>query len=168
MAIVPRAKGEEDKIMSGLHKLSDEDPVFRVRMNAETRQMVISGLGEQEISVLRSKLKSKFNVDSTIEAPRVPYREAIRKKVKVQGKHKKQSGGSGQYGVVQMRFEPAPDGVEYEFVNAIVGGVVPREFIPAVEKGLKEALIRGVLAGYPMVGIKATLYDGKYHPVDSK
>jgi len=168
MAIVPRTKGEEDKIMSGLHKLSDEDPVFRVRMNAETRQMVISGLGEQEISVLRSKLKSKFNVDSTIEAPRVPYREAIRKKVKVQGKHKKQSGGHGQYGDVWIEFEPTEtDSQDLVFEEKVFGGSVPKNFFPAVEKGLQDSVGRGVLAGFPVVNLKATLVDGSYHDVDS-
>ena len=168
MAIVPRTKGEEDKIMSGLHKLSDEDPVFRVRMNAETRQMVISGLGEQEISVLRSKLKSKFNVDSTIEAPRVPYREAIRRKVKVQGKHKKQSGGHGQYGDVWIEFEPTEtDSQDLVFEEKVFGGSVPKNFFPAVEKGLQDSVGRGVLAGFPVVNLKATLVDGSYHDVDS-
>jgi len=168
MAIVPRAKGEDDKIMAGLHKLSDEDPVFRVALNAETHQMVISGLGEQEISVLRSKLKSKFNVDSTIEAPRVPYREAIRKKVKVQGKHKKQSGGHGQYGDVWIEFEPTEtDSQELVFEEKVFGGSVPRNFFPAVEKGLQDSVSRGVLAGFPVVNLKATLVDGSYHDVDS-
>ena len=166
MAIVPRAKGEEDKIMAGLHKLSDEDPVFRVTLNAETRQMVISGLGEQEISVLRSKLKSKFNVDSTIEAPRVPYREAIRKKVKVQGKHKKQSGGHGQYGDVWIEFEPT-ESETLVFEEKVFGGSVPRNFFPAVEKGLQDSVGRGTLAGFPVVNLKATLVDGSYHDVDS-
>jgi len=168
MAIVPRAKGEEDKIMAGLHKLADEDPVFRVVMNAETRQMVISGLGEQEISVLRSKLKSKFNVDSTIEAPRVPYREAIRKKVKVQGKHKKQSGGHGQYGDVWIEFEPTEtDSKDLVFEDKVFGGSVPKNFFPAVEKGLQDSVSHGVLAGFPVVNLKATLVDGSYHDVDS-
>jgi len=166
MAIVPRVKGEEDKIMAGLHKLADEDPVFVVTNNAETHQMVISGLGEQEISVLRSKLKTKFNVDSTIEAPRVPYREAIRKKVKVQGKHKKQSGGHGQYGDVWIEFEPAEsEGLIFE--EKVFGGAVPKNFFPAVEKGLQEAVNKGVLAGFPVVNLKATLVDGSYHDVDS-
>jgi len=168
MAIVPRAKGEEDKIMAGLHKLADEDPVFRVALNAETHQMVISGLGEQEIAVLRSKLKSKFNVDSTIEAPRVPYREAIRKKVKVQGKHKKQSGGHGQYGDVWIEFEPTEtDSQSLVFEEKVFGGSVPRNFFPAVEKGLQDSIGHGVLAGFPVVNLKATLVDGSYHDVDS-
>lgn len=166
MGIVPKIKGDEDKIMSGLHKLSDEDPVFTVINDAETRQMVISGLGEQEINVLRSKLKSKFNVDAELETPRVPYREAIRKKVKVQGKHKKQSGGHGQYGDVWIEFEPV-DSQTLVFEENIFGGSVPRNFFPAVEKGLQEAVVRGVLAGFPVVNLKATLVDGSYHDVDS-
>ena len=108
------------------------------------------------------------NREAQLADPRIPYRETIRAMAEAEGKHKKQTGGSGQFGVVQMRFEPADEGVDFEFVNAIVGGVVPKEYIPAVEKGLREAMVHGVLAGYPMVGIKATLYDGKYHPVDSK
>jgi len=166
MGIVPKVKGEEDKIMAGLNKLSDEDPVFTVINDAETRQMVISGLGEQEINVLRSKLKNKFNVDAELEAPRVPYREAIRKKVKVQGKHKKQSGGHGQYGDVWVEFEP----VESEtliFEEKVFGGSVPKNFFPAVEKGLRDSVSKGVLAGFPVVNLKATLVDGSYHDVDS-
>ncbi len=166
MAVVPKVRGEEDKIMSGLGKLSDEDPVFTVINNSETRQLVISGLGEQQISVLRSKLKSKFNVDAELESPRVPYREAIRKKVKVQGKHKKQSGGHGQYGDVWIEFEPA-DSEALIFEEKVFGGAVPKNFFPAVEKGLQEAVNRGVLAGFPVVNLKATLVDGSYHDVDS-
>jgi len=166
MAIIPKVKGEEDKIMSGLHKLSDEDPVFIVTNNAETHQMVISGLGEQEISVLRSKLKTKFNVDANLEPPRVPYREAIRKKVKVQGKHKKQSGGHGQYGDVWIEFEPTCS-EELVFEEHVFGGSVPRNFFPAVEKGLQDAVHKGVLAAFPVVNLKATLVDGSYHDVDS-
>ena len=166
LSILPKAKGEEDKIMSGLNKLKDEDPVFAVRNDAETRQMLISGLGEQQLDVLRSKLKSKFNVEATLEEPRVPYRETIRKKVKVQGKHKKQSGGHGQYGDVWVEFEPG-DREELTFEEKIFGGSVPKSFHPAVEKGLQDAVQKGVLAGYPVVNLKATLVDGSYHDVDS-
>ncbi|OQA16438.1 MAG: Elongation factor G [Firmicutes bacterium ADurb.Bin356] len=119
------------------------------------------------LDVMCAKLKNKFNVEAQLVEPRVPYRETIRGTAEAEGKHKKQTGGAGQFGVVQMRFEPLAEG-DFEFVNSIVGGVVPKEYIPAVEKGTREALMRGVLAGYPMVGVKATLYDGKYHPVDSK
>jgi elongation factor G len=146
----------------------EEDPTILIEKDSETGDVLIRGLGEMHIDVVCKKLKNKNNVEAQISDPRIPYRETIHTMAEAEGKHKKQSGGSGQYGVVHMRFEPADEGVDYEFVNAIVGGVVPREFIPAVEKGLKEALKRGVLAGYPMVGVKATLYDGKYHPVDSK
>ena len=166
MGIVPKARGEEDKIMSGLNKLKDEDPVFTVVNNAETKQMVISGLGEQEISVLKSKLKSKFNVDADLEEPRVPYREAIRKKVKVQGKHKKQSGGHGQYGDVWIEFEPT-DSEELVFEENVFGGAVPKNFFPAVEKGLQDAVKKGILGAFPVVNLKATLVDGSYHDVDS-
>jgi elongation factor G len=166
MAIIPKIKGEEDKIMSGLNKLKDEDPVFAVKNDAETHQMVISGLGEQQIDVLRSKLKAKFGVEATLEEPRVPYRETIRKKVKVQGKHKKQSGGHGQYGDVWVEFEPGEaEGLTFE--EKIFGGSVPKNFHPAVEKGLQDAILKGVLAGYPVVHLKATLVDGTYHDVDS-
>lgn len=166
MGILPKVKGEEDKIMSGLHKLADEDPVFRVVNNAETRQIVISGLGEQEINVLRSKLKNKFNVEAELETPRVPYREAIRKKVKVQGKHKKQSGGHGQYGDVWIEFEPVESDT-LVFEEKVFGGSVPKNYFPAVEKGLLDSVNRGVLAGFPVVNLKATLVDGSYHDVDS-
>ena len=152
--------------MAGLTKLSDEDPVFKVEVNPETEEMVISGLGESELKVLISKLKTKFNVDAVLEDPRVPYREAIRKKVKVQGKHKKQSGGHGQYGDVWIEFEPI-DSETLVFEEKVFGGAVPKSFFPAVEKGLEEAIKVGTLAGYPVVNLKATLVDGSYHDVDS-
>jgi len=166
LAIIPKVKGEEDKIAAGLNKLREEDPTFKFTNNAETHQMVISGMGEQHIDVLRSKLKTKFNVESTLEVPKVPYRETIRKKVKVQGKHKKQSGGHGQYGDVWIEFEPG-DTVELTFEEKIFGGSVPKSFHPAVEKGIQDAIVKGVLAGYPVVNLKATLVDGTYHDVDS-
>lgn len=164
--ISPVKQGEEAKIMAGLTKLSDEDPVFKVEVNPETEEMVISGLGESELKVLISKLKTKFNVDAVLEDPRVPYREAIRKKVKVQGKHKKQSGGHGQYGDVWIEFEPI-DSETLVFEEKVFGGAVPKSFFPAVEKGLEEAIKVGTLAGYPVVNLKATLVDGSYHDVDS-
>ncbi|HEY5466852.1 MAG TPA: elongation factor G, partial [Clostridia bacterium] len=166
MAILARAKGEEEKIMAGLHKLRDEDPTFHVRADAETHQIVLSGMGEQHLDVLRSKLKSKFNTESYLEEPRVPYRETIRKKVKVQGKHKKQSGGHGQYGDVWVEFEPG-EREELTFEEKIFGGSVPKQYHPAVEKGLQEVVHKGMLAGYPVVHLKATLVDGSYHDVDS-
>lgn len=168
LAVSAKKQGEEDKVISGLNKLLEEDPTLEIEKNAETGDVLLKGLGEMHLDVTCSKLKNKNNVEAQLSDPRIPYRETIRATAEAEGKHKKQSGGSGQFGVVQMRFEPAPEGVDFEFVNAIVGGVVPKEYIPAVEKGLREAMVHGVLAGYPMVGIKATLYDGKYHPVDSK
>ncbi|MCE5188937.1 MAG: elongation factor G [Eubacteriales bacterium] len=168
LAVTAKKQGEDDKVISGLNRIKEEDPTIQIEKNAETGDVLIQGLGEMHIEVVCGKLRNKNNVEAQLADPRIPYRETIHTMAEAEGKHKKQSGGSGQYGVVQMRFEPAAEGVDFEFVNAIVGGVVPREFIPAVEKGLKEALLHGVLAGYPMVNIKATLYDGKYHPVDSK
>ncbi len=166
-AVTAKKQGEEDKIISGLNRLKEEDPTITLEKNAETGDVLLCGLGKAHIEVTCAKLKNKFKVEAQLNDPKVPYRETIRSMAEAEGKHKKQSGGAGQFGVVQMRFEPLPEG-DFEFVNAIVGGVVPKEFIPAVEKGLKEAMQRGVLAGYPMKGVKATLYDGKYHPVDSK
>ena len=166
-AVTAKKQGEEDKVIQGITRLTEEDPTMQIEKNAETGDVLIKGLGEMHIDVICAKLKNKFKVEAQLADPRIPYRETIRAMAEAEGKHKKQSGGAGQFGVVQMRFEPSPTG-EFEFVNAIVGGVVPKEFIPAVEKGLREAMVHGVLAGYPMVGIKATLYDGKYHPVDSK
>ncbi|MBR0026366.1 MAG: elongation factor G [Clostridia bacterium] len=168
LAVTAKKQGEEDKVFAGLNRLLEEDPTMELEKNAETGDVLIRGLGEMHIDVICAKLKNKFNVEAQLNDPRVPYRETIRAMAEAEGKHKKQTGGSGQFGVVQMRFEPLTDGNDFEFVNAIVGGVVPKEYIPAVEKGLREALVKGVLAGYPMTGIKATLYDGKYHPVDSK
>ena len=166
-SIVPDKKGEEDKIITGLTKLADEDRCFKVETNPETKQMVLSGLGDMQLKVLISKLKSVYNVNCTLDAPRVPYREAIRKKVKVQGKHKKQSGGHGQYGDVWVEFEPNAETEDLVFEEKVFGGAVPKNYFPAVEKGLQESVKKGVLAGYPVVNLKATLVDGSYHPVDS-
>lgn len=168
MAIKAKNKGDEGKIAAAIQKVMDEDKTLIYSVNKETVQQVLSGLGEQHLESVVNKLKAKFGVEVELIPPRVAYRETIRAKAEAEGKHKKQSGGAGQYGVVQIRFEPLLDGTDFEFVNAVVGGTVPKEFIPAVEKGLREAIQHGVLAGYPMTGLKATLYDGKYHPVDSK
>jgi len=166
-AISPKVKGGEEKIAAGLARLRDEDPAFTVENNAETKQMVISGAGDIHLDVLCSKLKTKFGVEVELAAPRVPYREKIRKKVSmVEGKHKKQSGGHGQYGHVKMDFEPI-EGDDYIFEEKIFGGSVPKNFHPAVDKGIRESLEHGVIAGFPMVGLKATLMDGSYHDVDS-
>lgn len=168
MAIVPKAKGDEEKISGGLHRLLEEDPTFMVEKNGETGDLLVSGQGEVHIEVITKKLASKFGVDVELKDPRLPYRETIKGKARAEGKHKKQSGGRGQYGHVWIEFEPTHDlGVDMEFVDKIVGGVVPRQFIPAVEKGLREAIKEGVLAGYPVVGIRATLNDGSFHTVDS-
>ncbi len=168
MAIGSAKKGEEDKVFAGLKKLQEEDVSFRIEKNPDTGEMLIVGVGDTQLSVLCKKLKNKFGCDAVLTEPKVAYRETIRKSAEGEGKHKKQSGGAGQYGHCKVRFEPgAEDGV-YEFVDAVVGGVVPRQFIPAVDKGLKEAIKEGVLAGYPVVNLKCTLFDGSYHPVDSK
>lgn len=166
MAVFPANKGEEEKIFSGLARLAEEDPTISFETNRETRETVLSGLGEQHLDVIVSKLKSKFGVEVTLAVPKVAYRETIRKKVQVQGRHKKQSGGRGQFGDIWVEFEPC-DSEEMIFDERVVGGAVPKNYFPAVEKGLRESAQKGVLAGFPMVGLKATLYDGSYHPVDS-
>lgn len=166
MAIYPKTKGEEDKVAQAVMKIMEEDPTITLVNNTETKQMVVSGLGEQHLDVLVSKIKSKYGVDVTLEVPKVAYRETIRKKVQAQGRHKKQSGGHGQFGDVWIEFEPS-DCEDLEFAERVVGGAVPKGYFPAVEKGLRECIQKGVLAGYPVVGLKATLYDGSYHPVDS-
>ena len=166
-SIIPKKKGDEDKIISGLTKLADEDHCFTVETNPETKQMVLSGIGDMQLKVLVSQLKNKYNVDCELGEPKVPYREAIRKKVKVQGKHKKQSGGHGQYGDVWIEFEPNAETEDLVFEEKVFGGAVPKNFFPAVEKGLQESVKKGILAGYPVVNLKATLVDGSYHDVDS-
>ena len=166
MAVVVSKKGEEEKVAQGLQRLMEEDPTITFALNNETRQQILSGLGEQHLDVIVSKLKNKFGVEVTLEAPKVAYRETIRKAVEAQGKHKKQSGGHGQFGDVWIKFEPC-DSDSLVFETAVVGGAVPKNYFPAVEKGLQECVLKGFAAGYPMVGLKATLYDGSYHPVDS-
>ena len=166
MAIAPKTKGQEDKIAAGLTRLADEDLTFKVVNNAETKQMVISGQGDIQLDVLCARLRDKFGVAVELSPARVAYREKIRKKVEVQGRHKKQSGGHGQFGDVKIRFEPG-ETEDLTFNEEVFGGSVPRNFFPAVEKGLRDGIQKGVLAGYPMVFLKATLYDGSYHAVDS-
>ncbi len=165
MAIVTQ-KGEESKVASGLHRLLEEDLTLAFEINNETHQQLLTGLGEQHLDVAVAKLKSKFGVTITLEDPIIAYRETIRKKVKIEGKHKKQTGGHGQFGHVWIEFEPY-EGEELLFEEKIFGGAVPKGFFPAVEKGLQDCILHGVLAGYPVVGLKATLVDGSYHPVDS-
>lgn len=168
MAILPKSKGDEEKISLSLSKLMEEDPVFKVERDVENAETIIWGLGETHLEVIANRIKSKFGADVVLQEPKVPYRETIKGSSDVQGKHKKQSGGHGQYGDVKIKFEPRQDGeLDLEFVDKVVGGAVPRNFIPAVEKGLRDCISNGVLAGYPVIGLKATLYDGSYHPVDS-
>ena len=166
LAITAKSKGAEDKIASGLARLKDEDPILTSVINPETHQQVISGMGNTHLDVACSKLKTKFGVEVDTEPARIPYREKIRKKVQAEGKHKKQSGGHGQYGHVKMEFEPCEE-ENYVFEERVFGGSVPKNFFPAVDKGIRESMDHGVLAGYPLVGLKATLYDGSYHEVDS-
>ena len=166
VAVSAVKKGEEEKVAQGLQRLMEEDPTVSFSLNKETRQQILSGLGEQHLDVIVSKLKNKFGVEVTLETPKVAYRETIRKAVEAQGKHKKQSGGHGQFGDVWIKFEPC-DSDTLVFETAVVGGAVPKNYFPAVEKGLQECVSKGFAAGYPMVGLKATLYDGSYHPVDS-
>ena len=167
-AISAAKQGEEDKVFSGLSRLQEEDPSIKVEKNVETTETLLSGQGELHLDVIRNKLASKFGAQANLNDPKIPYRETIRKKVACQGRHKKQSGGHGQFGDVWIEFSPIGDtNIDFEFEDAVVGGAVPRNFIPSVEKGLRENIRKGVLAGYPMVGLHAKLYDGSYHPVDS-
>ncbi len=167
VAIAPKTKGQEEKVAAGLNRLNEEDPSFTMVNNAETRQLVLSGAGDQHVDVLVAKLKSRFGVDAVLSPAKVAYREKIKKTVQAHGRHKKQTGGSGQFGDVWVRFEPQEEQDELIFAEEVFGGSVPKNFYPAVEKGIQEAVQRGPLAGYPMVGLKAVLYDGSYHPVDS-
>lgn len=167
MAISPKTKGQDDKVAAGLARLNEEDISFNLVNNAETHQMVISGAGDIQVDVLCAKLKSRFAVETELKPARVAYREKIKGRVEAHGRHKKQSGGSGQFGDVWIRFEPQDEQDEMIFAEEVFGGSVPKNFFPSVEKGLRNAVVKGVLAGYPLVGLKATLYDGSYHPVDS-
>ncbi len=169
MAVYAKKAGDEDKIFQGLARLSEEDPTAVVSKDPETTESLLSGLGEMHIDVIAKKLASKFGAECVLQQPRIPYRESIRKPIDVEGRHKKQTGGHGQFGDVKIKFRPNddPTDIEFHFEDAVVGGTVPRNFIPAVEKGLRENITHGVLAGYPVVGLTAQLYDGGYHPVDS-
>ena len=166
MAVRPAARGDEAKVAAAIQKILEEDQTLSYQQNPATNEMILSGLGEQHLSAVISKLKADFGVDVVLSVPKIAYRETIRKKVKVQGKYKKQSGGHGQYGDVWIEFEPYPS-EELVFEEKVFGGAVPRNFFPAVEKGLQESYTKGVLAGFPVVGVKAILVDGSYHPVDS-
>jgi elongation factor G len=168
VAVEPRTKSDQEKMGMALAKLAQEDPSFRVRTDEESGQTIISGMGELHLDIIVDRMKREFSVEANVGAPQVAYRETIRKVVeKVDGKFVRQSGGRGQYGHVVLKLEPQEPGAGYEFINAIVGGVVPKEYIPAVDKGIQEQLESGVLAGYPVVDVKVTLFDGSYHDVDS-
>ncbi len=168
LAVTSAKQDDEEKVIASLNRLLEEDSTYKVEKNIETNEMLLSGIGEMQLEIICKKVKNKFGVEAVLKEPRVSYRETIKKTVEQEGKHKKQSGGAGQFGQCHIRFEPgAEDGI-FEFVDAVVGGAIPRQYIPAVEKGLREAIKKGVLAGYPMVNLKCTVFDGKYHPVDSK
>lgn len=166
VAIEPKSKGDEDKLGTALARLTEEDPTIKMSKNTETKELLLTGLGEMHLEIIQEKLARKFGVAVNMKVPRVPYRETIRKTVKVEGKHKKQSGGHGQYGHVWITMEPI-NGGEFEFKEEIFGGAVPKQYFPAVEKGIREAMAEGILAGYPVTDVKVTLYDGSYHSVDS-
>jgi elongation factor G len=167
VAVEPKTKADQEKMGVALQRLAQEDPSFRVRTDEETGQTIMSGMGELHLEILVDRMRREFGVEANVGAPQVAYREAIRKPVEQEGKFVKQSGGKGQYGHVWIKLEPNEPGKGYEFVDAIKGGTVPREYIPAVDKGLREAMNSGVLAGFPVVDVKATLFDGSYHEVDS-
>ncbi|WP_277680010.1 elongation factor G [Gracilibacillus dipsosauri] len=167
VAIEPKSKADQDKMSVALGKLAEEDPTFKTETNTETGQTIISGMGELHLDIIVDRMKREFKVEANVGAPQVSYRETFRSAAEVEGKFVRQSGGRGQYGHVWIKFEPNEEGAGFEFVNNIVGGVVPREYIPSVEAGVKEAMENGVLAGYPLIDVKATLYDGSYHDVDS-
>ncbi len=166
-AITPKTRGDEEKVSAGLKRLSEEDPAMEVRFDPQTKEMLISGTSQVHVEVILDKLKRRFGVEVDLQPPQVPYRETIRKKANAQGRHKKQTGGRGQFGDCWIEVEPKPRGEGYEFEDAIFGGSIPRNFIPAVEKGIIEAMEHGVVAGYPVVDVKVKLYDGSYHTVDS-
>jgi elongation factor G len=166
-AIEAKSRGDEDKLSTAIHRMLEEDLLLRFSRDPQTKELLISGSGQQHVEVAVSKLRRRFHVEVTLKAPKVPYREAIRAKADAQGKHKKQTGGHGQYGDCWIKMEPLHRGSGFEFVNEIFGGAIPRNFIPAVEKGIVEAAARGYLAGYPVVDFRVILYDGSYHDVDS-
>ena len=166
-AIEPKTRADEDKLGVGVHKLMEEDAMLRFFRDPQTKDFLIAGTGQQHIEVVVSKLKRRYHTEVVLKAPKVPYRETIRGTAEVQGRHKKQSGGHGQFGDCKIRMSPLPRGGNFEFVNDIFGGSIPKNFIPAVEKGILEAAARGFLAGYPVVDFKVSLYDGSYHDVDS-
>src|SRR3989449_5004429 len=166
-AIEPKSRADEDKLGVGIHKLMEEDAMLRFFRDAQTKEVLIAGTGQQHIEVAVAKMKKRYHTEVNLKAPKVPYRETIRGRADVQGRHKKQTGGHGQYGDCKIKMEPLPRGSEFEFVNDIFGGAIPRNYIPAVEKGILESAAKGHLAGYPVVDFRVILYDGSYHDVDS-
>ena len=166
-AIEPKTRGDEEKISTALHRLQEEDPSISYNRDAQTKQLLLAGQGQSHIEVTVAKLKRRFGVEVNLKIPRIPYRETITASTEAHGRHKKQTGGHGQFGDCKVRFEPLPRGSDFEFVDDIFGGSIPRQFVPAVEKGLQDARLRGFLAGYPMVDFRATVFDGSYHQVDS-
>lgn len=167
LAVEPMSKGDEDKLSTALSRLSEEDPTFTVHRDTEVKQTIVSGMGEMHLDIMMERMSRKFGVNVKTDLPRVPYKETIRKTSRAEGKHKKQTGGHGQFGIAWVEIEPLERGGGFEFVDKIVGGVIPKQFIPSVEKGIRKAMEEGYLAGYPIVDLRATVYDGKYHPVDS-
>jgi len=166
VAISPKSRGDEDKVGNAISRLLEEDPTLKVEKNSETKETILKGMGDLHLDIITERMKAKFGVEVEMRTPKVPYRETIRGTIKIQGKHKKQSGGAGQYGDVWLTLEPLTDG-EFEFKETVFGGAVPRNYFPAVEKGVREAMHEGMVAGYPVTNLKVTLVDGSYHPVDS-
>ena len=166
-AIAPKSKGDEEKVSTGIHRMLEEDPTIKFHRDEETKEMILSGMGQVHLEVALERLKRKFGVEVVMKTPKIPYRETIRASSDAQGRYKKQSGGRGQYGDCRIKIEPMPRGKGFEFVDNIVGGAIPRQYIPAVEKGIVDAMHEGIIAGYPMVDVRVTLYDGSYHTVDS-
>jgi elongation factor G len=166
-AIEPKSRGDEEKISTALHRLLEEDPTLRFSRDAETKELLLAGQGQLHIEVTVAKMKRRFGVEVNLKLPRIPYRETILAATEAQGRHKKQTGGHGQFGDCSIRVEPLPRGADFEFVDEIFGGSIPQQFRPAVEKGIQETRLRGYLAGYPVVDFKVTLLDGKFHAVDS-
>jgi len=166
-AIEPKSRGDEEKISTALHRLQEEDPTINYTRDAQTKELLLAGQGQSHIEVTVAKLKRRFGVEVTLKLPRIPYRETIKASVEAHGRHKKQTGGHGQFGDCKVRFDPLPPGSDFQFENDIFGGSIPRQFVPAIEKGIQDSRMRGFLAGYPMVDFKATVFDGSYHAVDS-
>ena len=166
-AIEPKSRGDEEKISTALHRLQEEDPTINYTRDPQTKELLLAGQGQSHIEVTVAKLKRRFGVEVNLKLPRIPYRETITASTEAHGRHKKQTGGHGQFGDCKVKFEPLPRGTDFEFVNDIFGGSIPRQFVPAIEKGIQDARLRGFLAGYPMVDFRASVFDGSYHPVDS-